>query len=231
MTMLPMAKQDDWYKVLLGGEQKRRGMFGAGRMTAPTYLSDGGEVQSKAGNLALPMNAPSNPVATTSAVVPQAEPSRELTAGDVMGVSGGKKGMMGKRARAPWESSTWEKIGNVLSAISTGLMAAQASADGNWSAAASMNNSMAEQIGARKRRAQLGNAMRSMGYDDNQIMVALSDPESIGRNFNERMGTRVVSPGSSVVTGVPSGQAVAHNQPNQFEAYATSLVSADGRRR
>jgi hypothetical protein len=99
-------------------------------------------------------------------------------------------------------------------------MAAQASWDGDFGTSASLTQSMRQRALDARQRSQLGMALHNLGYGDDQIMVALSDPGSLGRNFNERLGTRVVAPGSSIVTGGPAGQQAAYSQPNAWEAYA-----------
>lgn len=124
------------------------------------------------------------------------------------------------RRPAPWDQKPgW---GEGLSALGQSLMAAQASIDGNFEAASTILQNQAKARLDLRRRAELGNAMRQQGYSDAQIMMALSDPESIGKNYNERLGTRVVAPGSSIVTGGPQGQRPTYSQPHAFESYAAA---------
>lgn len=69
-------------------------------------------------------------------------------------------------------------------------------------------------------RDRLSGAMRNMGYSDDQVAVAMTDPESLAKNFNERFGTRVVAPGSAVVGDTPMGQRSQYRQPTDGEQYA-----------
>ncbi len=170
---------------------------------APLSLGDPMKVEAK--SLAA-QNAPSMGMPGQSA--PGTPPAPRL---------GGQPGQ-----RAPWEQSKREVWASLLSNLGTSLMSAQAAQSGNFGAASSMNQDMQRRALEQRRRSQLGASMRGMGYSDDQIMVALSDPDSLAKNFNERLGTRVVAPGSSIVTGGPNGQAAAYSQPNGFEAYGSA---------
>lgn len=71
-------------------------------------------------------------------------------------------------------------------------------------------------------RERIASAMRNMGYTDDQIEVSMIDPGSLAKNFNERFGSRVVAPGSSIVQGSPNGQMPAYRQPTDGEQYANA---------
>jgi hypothetical protein len=86
-------------------------------------------------------------------------------------------------------------------------------------------HALGDLLSARKaniERQRIAAAMRNQGYSDDQVTLAMIDPASIGKNFNERFGTRVVAPGSAVVGDTPFGQRPQYRQPTDGEQYAAA---------
>jgi hypothetical protein len=130
--------------------------------------------------------------------------------------------MSQKPQRAPWEQSKRDKWAQALAAIGTSFGAVQASMDGDHAGSNRMMENLRANFMQQRQRAQLGQSLRNMGYNDDQIMVALENPEAVSRNYAEGFGTRVVAPGSAVIQGTPQGQQQQFRQPNEFEQYAAA---------
>jgi hypothetical protein len=73
---------------------------------------------------------------------------------------------------------------------------------------------------ANMERNRIGGALRNQGYNDDQVTLATIDPASLGKNYNEQFGTRVVAPGYSVIGATPFGQRPQYRQPTDGEQYA-----------
>lgn len=86
-----------------------------------------------------------------------------------------------KPQRAPWEQSKRQKWGQALEAISGALLSAQASMDGDFATASRLQDRMRDSIMQQRQRSQLGQSLRAQGYADDQIVIALNDPEAFKR--------------------------------------------------
>jgi hypothetical protein len=135
----------------------------------------------------------------------------------------------------PLEQSPKTTWAEKLQDLGTGLAAASAFWNGDFADGAAISAKGRETAANRLKlkmqeaqRARVIEAMRNQGYSDDQIALALTNSEAFGNNYNQRFGTRVVAPGSSVVSGGPGGQQAVFTQPNQYEQYAAALGNARG---
>jgi hypothetical protein len=128
-------------------------------------------------------------------------------------------------AQAPKLARSWSE-GGKFKAKDAAALALAAVGDALARNEGGQGNALSNIMSARDqaiKRNRVGDAMRKMGYSDDQVELAMTNPEAFGTNFNQQFGTRVVAPGSSVVGGTASGQRSAYSQPTSQEAYALSL--------
>lgn len=83
--------------------------------------------------------------------------------------------------RAPWEQSKRDKWAQALAAIGTSFGAIQASMDGDHVGSSRMMQNLRDSFMQQRQRSQLGQSLRAQGYGDDQIMIALNDPEAFKR--------------------------------------------------
>lgn len=218
-------------------EETRRlqALFGQGQqMPAPADAPSMG-MSGLAGARQAMMGAGSSPLAgptqsQTPGAVSTPSPNAMMTRGGGAGQGIATQGewestfptMQQKPQRAPWEQSKRDKWAQALAAIGNAAMSVQASNNGDFGTASRLQENMQNMFAQQRRRKQLGNSLRGMGYTDDQVMLALENPEAVSRNYAEGFGTRVVAPGSAVVQGSPQGQQIQYRQPNEFEQYGAA---------
>ncbi len=117
---------------------------------------------------------------------------------------------------------TWDAIAGVAAVLGDALAPQSGMGGGSVAMLSKGRQAQLASIAAAQKAEKIAGAMRKLGYSDDEVTLAMTDTDSIGSNFNTRLGTRVVAPGSSIVTGSANGQQVTHSQPNGWDAYAAA---------
>lgn len=88
------------------------------------------------------------------------------------------------------------------------LSRAGALRDGDWAGAARITQGMADNAASAAQSDRVRKALKAQGYSDDEIALAMTNPQSIGANFNRafRSGgvTRATMPIASSTTGPQS---------------------------
>jgi hypothetical protein len=215
---------------MIAARQRKRGLFGQGDDSA--VIDAGGPSPTTAMQPAgLPM--PQGP----GGVDYQANPQAMIQAQDARAASmTPEQQVLGQRRPSPiamrgeWENSfpTMQQQPAAMAPKKPGWMHGGKLGVGDAIGIALMvlggNGAAAGQVMDRRRqnieRDRIASALRNQGYNDDQVTLATIDPESLGKNYNEQFGTRVVAPGSSVIGATPYGQRPQYRQPTDGEQYA-----------